>query len=279
VEPLRGHPQVDAPVLGRNGEAALWSERCLILHRRLVVALHPDIGFGRVGLPVNDVDVPEHVAEVVHLVPVGTERVFHVRDGGQRLVVDLDQLGSIARLLECLGRNDGHRLALVPHDVRGEHGLVGELETVRRLSGDVGGSQYRVHARSRIRARHVDRADARRGIRAPKRGTDEHPLDSEVAPVRERSRDLWDSVDATCALADAPVLESGRGSGATGREAYRVDDLLVAGAPAEVPGECLADLVLCRRRVALEQVCGRDEQARSAEPALNSARREERVLQ
>ncbi len=61
-------------------------------------------------------------------------------------------------------------------------------------------------------------------------------------------------------------------------EPHRVEDLLVAGAAAEVAGERLADLGLARRGVAREQVVRRHDQARRAEAALHRARLEEGLL-
>jgi hypothetical protein len=55
-----------------------------------------------------------------------------------------------------------------------------------------------------------------------------------------------------------------------------VDDLDVAGAPAQVPGECLGDLGARRRGVLLEQVASLHDDARRAEPALRRARRGKR---
>src|SRR4051794_31812108 len=51
----------------------------------------------------------------------------------------------------------------------------------------------------------------------------------------------------------------------------RVEDLLVAGAAAEVARESLADLVIRRARRVIEQVDGGDDQARRAEPALHGS--------
>src|SRR4051794_27506600 len=50
----------------------------------------------------------------------------------------------------------------------------------------------------------------------------------------------------------------------------RADDPLVAGAPAEVPGERLADLRFARRVLVPDQVVGGEQDARGAEPALQT---------
>src|SRR5712691_12687851 len=61
-------------------------------------------------------------------------------------------------------------------------------------------------------------------------------------------------------------------------EAHGVEDLCVAGAAAEVAREGLADLVVARVGVALEQVGGRHDQARGAEAALDGAALAESLL-
>src|SRR5262245_35315020 len=62
------------------------------------------------------------------------------------------------------------------------------------------------------------------------------------------------------------------------REAYRLQDLLVTGAPAEVPGQGLPNLRVRGIRTAGDQVVRLDQQARRAEPALHGAGLDERLL-
>src|SRR6266852_6401353 len=59
----------------------------------------------------------------------------------------------------------------------------------------------------------------------------------------------------------------------------RVDDLRVAGAPAEVALERAADLVARRRRMSLEERDRRQQHPRRAEAALHGAVTKKRVLQ
>ena len=72
--------ELDAAVLGRDrparprGRARAWS--CIA---RLVVALDPRRRRARVRVAVHDVDVAQHVAEVVHLRRVGVERLAPCR--------------------------------------------------------------------------------------------------------------------------------------------------------------------------------------------------------
>src|SRR5262249_46439755 len=67
-------------------------------------------------------------------------------------------------------------------------------------------------------------------------------------------------------------------SAGLGGESYRVEDLRVPGAAAEVAGEGLADLVVARSRVPIEQVGSGDHEPRRAEAALHSTRLDERLL-
>src|SRR3954449_10987690 len=87
----------------------------------------------------------------------------------------------------------------------------------------------------------------------------------------------------------ATVTSAGPGGGAGaaprppgpppgGRGLHGLEDLLVAGPPAEVPGEPLLDLGAGRVGVLLEQRVGGDELARNAEPALDRTLVEERGL-
>src|SRR3954468_2155235 len=58
-----------------------------------------------------------------------------------------------------------------------------------------------------------------------------------------------------------------------------VDDVLVAGAAAEVAGDTLADLALRRRRIVLEHRHGRHDHPRRAVAALQAVFLPERLLQ
>ena len=82
-------------------------------------------------------------------------------------------------------------------------------------------------------------------VRAPDGPTPEHPGRVEVARVRELAGDLRHGV-ARAARPERPCREPASPSrrSSPGRHADGVEDLLVPGAAAEVPGERLADLVV-----------------------------------
>src|SRR6186997_853239 len=56
---------------------------------------------------------------------------------------------------------------------------------------------------------------------------------------------------------------------------HRADDLVIAGAPAQVAGEPVADFLLARLRIPLEQCVGGDQHARGADTALKRGHFEE----
>ena len=166
VQPLRRDVEVDAAVGGRDGEPGLRPERRLVLHRRLVVALDPDVGLDRVGVPADDVHVAEDVAEVVHArrsrggAPAPCRR--------RRASGSYSTTTSAAAARACsrrLGGDERDRLADVADDVVREHGLVAELEPERLPAGDVGGGEDGGDAGAPRRGRDVDRADPRGRVR------------------------------------------------------------------------------------------------------------------
>ena len=63
VETYRSTPPSAAGI----ARPASGPERRLVLHRRLVVALDPDVRLRVLEVAVGDVDVAQHVAEVVDL--------------------------------------------------------------------------------------------------------------------------------------------------------------------------------------------------------------------
>ena len=113
VQPLGGHEQVDAAVLGRYGQARLGAEEGLVLHADLVFAADHHVG-GVSGWPLRIRDVPDQVSALVQGRGVrvqGRARVGHRR---QHLVGGVDPGRRPAGRLRMVGRDQCHRLALVP---------------------------------------------------------------------------------------------------------------------------------------------------------------------
>ena len=105
--------------------------------------------------------------------------VLEVDHGRERLVVDLDQLGGVARLRERLGHHESDAVADEAHLVGDEHGLeravaLGGAEILRHQVGGegaellrqgVGAGEHAEHARRGLRLRDVDALDAGMGVR------------------------------------------------------------------------------------------------------------------
>jgi hypothetical protein len=102
-----------------------------------------------------------------------------------------------------IGRDEGHRLALVANHVLGEHRLVGVLEPAPVSAGDVVVGEYGVHAGSGQRLADADRRDPRGRMRAAQRCAPQHAVHPQVAAVGELAGDLEDPVWPGRAVADA----------------------------------------------------------------------------
>ena len=103
----------------------------------------------------------------------------------------------------------------------------------------------------------------------------EHPGGVEVARVGELARDLRDASARRRAVADAAPAQRARRGVLIDPAAsvHGVEDLLVAGAAAEVAGERLADLVVLGSGTRREQVGRRDDEARACRSRTARRRR------
>ena len=142
----------------------------------------------------------------------GLERLLEVHDEGQLLVLDLDRPRGRAGLVQRLGRDRRHLLALVTAvrvEEPAQRSLRREVEGQLR-AGAVGGED-RAHAGHRQRLARVHLLHARVGVRAAGEGGVEHVGQHEVAGVDGRAADALVRVDARLRGAD----DLGLGPGAT----------------------------------------------------------------
>src|SRR5438067_2844417 len=204
VQPLRGDEEIDATVGGGNRQARFGTEGRLVLHAGLVHPLHPDVG-GRAGVAMDDREGAHNVALRMDRWGRRVERLLHVGDGGQDLVVDGDRFERGARQLGVFCGHDGYRLAGIPNHINGQHWLVLYVETEGRLAGHVGVGQHGAHARCRKRRRCVDRDDPRMGMRAAQRRAPQHSVAAEVAGVLELALHLGNAIHPTNRLTDAAL--------------------------------------------------------------------------
>ena len=258
-------------------------------------ALDDDVGlfeaFRDVALLVLEAagDVGRLAVELVELVQdrrVGQNRVVDLDRPRQHLVIDLDQLAGF-RCDRFRGRGDGcygvageqrlvarHHVAAHPaHVLDAQHDralLDREIDDVAR--GDDG-----LYARQFFRLGGIDRFDARMRMRAAQNLAPDHAWHGGVGGELGAARDLVHAIRANGALADALVVGDEvhwvvsrnllRAHFSRGFH-HRADDLVIAGAPAEVAGEPEADFLLARVRVFLQQRVGGDQHARRADAAL-----------
>jgi hypothetical protein len=141
---------------------------------------------------------------------VGVHRPADVGDGGQNLVVDRDAPGRAACGLGVVGGDQRHRFALVANELRGQHRLVGVLETEGVLPGDVVGGEHRPHPRHGQRVGDVDAADAGVRVRAAQRDAPAHLVVPQVAGVGELAGDLQRPVRPQGTVADPSGAGDGR---------------------------------------------------------------------
>ena len=222
----------------------------------------------------------------------GCQRLLGVDHVRQRFVLDLDQFGGVLGERARVGDHRRDPFAGVAHDVVRQR-VARHLRAHRRRSrsesvrgAEFLAGQHVVHARHRERRVGVDREDARAGVR---RGDQRHVLHPGSAmsatkrprPVTKRGSSLVrrlraDVAEPMAAWQCAHLASLGQ---ALGGERDRIDDLLVAGAAAQVAADRLADLLLGRPRVGVEQRLRRDQHARRAVAALQRVRLAEAVLQ
>ena len=186
--------RVDRPL---PGAAVVLDERAVALERGRVEAVEVQLGDLHDVVGLRDRVLP--VAPLVDALPdevrarlgvdhrrLVVERAARVRDHGQRLVLDLDELGRVAGELARLGDDDRDRVADEPHAADGERvvldlraGRRRELEERIGQRRDLVAGERAVHAGQLERLRDVDRLDDRVGVRGADVGGEAHvvPLD------------------------------------------------------------------------------------------------------
>src|SRR5216117_1336619 len=230
-----------------------------------------------------------------HLVDLGGAPVGRLGgggDGGPDLPVHLQLLGGVQRRVLALGDDDGDGITDVAHGVDGERRVRRHLEVRQQPAarqrvhpGEVLAGEDRDHAGVRLRLGDVDLADLRVRVWAAHERRIGHAGQLEVVgvvtPARDESRIL--------ATLDGFAEQARVGRGGHGAPSLRfghvlrspldrLHDVVVAGAPAQVAFELVADLLLRRFRIALEQLAGGQNHAGRAEAALQAVLLPETLL-
>ena len=197
---------------------------------------------------------------------VRRHRLERIDDDRQRLVFDFDQIDGVGRDIAVLGDDEGDFLVLEQHLVVGEHHLhvagerrhVGEVDGLQRF-----GREHGEDAGHRGGLGRVDLLDAGVGVRRAGEVAVEHAGQLQVVDVvalaldeadvldalalaahalelRRRVRRRWGSCRSFCGLLERHAVEL------RGGELNGLDDVLIAGAAAEVAGDAEADFLLRR---------------------------------
>ena len=206
------------------GALVVLDERARALERRRreaveveLVDLHDVVGLGerRVDVtPVEDARPDDVRAGVVVEDDLVLQRLLGVDEHGKLVVLDLDQLGGVARELARRCADGGDRLAHVPHAAHRERVVLdvparldGHLEERVRVDRDLVARDRPVHAVELERLRDVDRDD----LRVRVRGADEvdvaHPMPADVVEERALALDEPPVLLARDRLPDEALLE------------------------------------------------------------------------
>ena len=230
-------------------------------------------------------------ARVRHRRRAGLHRQQRVDGDREHLVLDLDQVQRFLGDRQLVRRHGGHRLPGEDRPVDGEHGVRAGRRLLLEL-GDVGRRQDRPHAGQGLRPAGVDPEDPGVRVRAPQELGMQEPPRLQIRHVLDLPRDLLRPVGPGNGEADTlhitrrlhrhgDVCSSMSGCLRLGASRFvdRGQHLRVAGAPAEVAGDAVADLLLGRVRRLGEQRRGGHQDPGNAEAALGHAVPDEGVLQ
>ena len=186
-----------------------------------LVDLHDVIGLGecRVDVPPVEDTRPDDVrAGVVVEDDLVLQRFLGVDEHGKLVVLDLDQLGSVARELARRCGDRGDRLAHVPNAAHRERVVLdvpsrldGHLEERVRVDRDLVARERPVHAVELERLRDVDRDDLRVRVRRADEVDVAHPMPADVVEERALTLDEAPILLARDRLPDEPLLERLRG--------------------------------------------------------------------
>ena len=285
------HGGVGALVRGQQPHAAVVQRQChaalrlqeRMLRPRRVELLRQHIfrsGNGPRRVPAGDVLVGLHVALLFleHQRCTGRRRLGGIMHRRQHLVLHLYQLlGGLQRLL-IPGAHQRHRVAQIVGQLADadEGGLILLQMAHVDLAGNVLLGQHAHHTLQRLRLGGVDAQDSGAGILAAHRAAVAHAVHIHIVGVLAIAQHLLLHVQPVDAAAHLPVVGSGRGQLPLPenfrRQQDAVNDLHIAGAPADVVADGEGRLLPGGVGVHVQQPLGGDDHAGDAEAALHRAR-------
>ena len=224
------------------------------------------------------------------------ERVGNRRHGGELLVVDGDQLGGVLGFRPAVGDDHRYRVADMPHLVDGQHRvrrlfhrrIIFEFDTpAAGQAADIVGREVLADkdghdSRCCLRPGGVDLLQAGMRVGRPEDMGVELARAVDVVDIGPATGEEAEILLALDGRTDAIGHDSLPGScllahcGSAGLD--RLDDVVIAGAAAEIALEIFSDLLLARAGVGLHQVERRHHHPRRAETALQAVVFAEGVL-
>jgi hypothetical protein len=139
----------------------------------------------------------------VHLLGAGRDRLEHVGDGRQILVLDQDRLRRCHRLGLALGGDRGNGLAVEAHLVDRDHGPVADRMTPELVDvGEIAIGEDADDTRHRLGDAGVDRDDARVRHRRAQHLAVQHPREHDVTCELGLAAQLLPCVAAGCRAPD-----------------------------------------------------------------------------
>ena len=205
------------------------------------------------------------------------QRFPGVKNAGQYLVLHFDKGFGLLDLLPGLGGHQGHGVPqIVGHVAHGDQGVPVLLQMAHlKGAGDVLRGEDGVDAGHRPGRAGVDREHPRPGMLGAQGGAHQHSVDLDVVGILAVAQDLFGHIHPVGPLAHAgdrrrlevpAVLPDQPGGQLDG-----VDDLLIAGAAADIVADGEGDLVPGGIGIAVDEGLAAQDHAGDAEAALYRA--------
>ncbi len=283
---VHGHAAIGLQV----GQAGFGLQVGVFNGRGLVGLLDHQVGLLQPGLHVALAD-PGVLADIarrmgMQLHGAGCHGGLRIEQRGQHLVVHADAAQRSTGDLHGLGGHGQHRFPNVAHHATGHHRLVLDEDAEVVHAGHVVAAQHAFDAGHGTRRAGVDAQDARMRVRAAQHLQVQHVGHPQVGGVLHRAGHLARRVDARRVVTDEAgglaLLQRAGGQAAVehvARQLHRVQDLLVAGAAADVAAQPFLDLVQVGLRASPQRGGGGHHHARDAVAALAGAALVKRALQ
>ena len=213
--------------------------------------------------------------------------MFGIEQRWQLFVYNLDQLGGAPGGQFVLGGDRRDGLADIADLAAGQHRLVVDKNAEAVFTGDIVACHDTFYPGKGFGSANVDRNDGGVRLRAAQHRHVQHARHDHVAGIFELAGDLAGCIDTADAIADIggagiAAVEGGERLGAGDDVAGQFDcieNLLVAGAAADVTAEAFADLVAAGVRIGAQRRGGGHDHAGYAIAALAGAGLDEGALE